>query len=123
MSRLHIMQVNGVNTYDVIVHSPTPAGNNDGGRAWSEVLVNSGQNVSQLPVGSGGGRISQAEANAIAAGTTFETKFSWQDPRPDGGAGANAERTSDLNIRAAQAVDQALAAFQVIHRFWGREVA
>jgi hypothetical protein len=123
MSRLHVMQSAGVNTYQVFVHTPTPAGNNAAGVAWSACLVNSGSNVSSMPVGSGGGRISNAENNAIIAGSTFETNFIWEDPRPDGGAGSAAARAADLNIRAEQAVAGALEEFQKRMRFFGHEVA
>lgn len=119
MSRLHVMQANGINQYDVVVHSPTPAGNNAAGRTWTEVLINSGLNVSTLPVGSGGGRISNAENNQIIAGTVFETRFSWgDDPTWN-----NATRQADLNTRAAQAVEAAVAEFQKQMRFFGHEVA
>jgi hypothetical protein len=113
------MQANGTNQYSVVVHSPTPAGNNSAGVAWSAVLVNSGSNVSQLPVGSGGGRIGNAENNAITAGTVFETQFSWGDDP----AWNNAMRQADLDIRAAQAVADALVEFQKRMRYFGYEVA
>jgi hypothetical protein len=113
------MASNGVNQYEVVVHSPRPAGNNAAGRSWTEVLVNSGSNVSSLPVGSGGGRISNAENNQIIAGDVFETRFSWGDDP----SWTNAERQADLNIRAAQAVEQAVAEFQRRMRFFGHEVA
>jgi hypothetical protein len=119
------MAANGSEQYSVFVHSPTPGGNNSAvpGVAWSAVLVNSGMNVTSLPIGSGGGRISQNEANAIAAGSVFETSFTWTDPRPDGGAGANAERAADLDARATQAVALALANFQRQMKYFGHEVA
>lgn len=119
MSRLHVMQANGVNQYDVVVHSPTPAGNNPAGVSWATVLVNSGEITSSLPTGSGGGRISVAEANQIAAGAVFETRFSWTD-NP---AWTNQERLADLNTRAAQAVAEAVAEFQKTMKFFGYEVA
>jgi hypothetical protein len=113
------MQANGNDQYDVVVHSPTPAGNNSAGVAWSEVLVNSLSNVSSLPVGSGGGRISNNENNAILAGTVFETRFAWTDLP----TWTNPERAADLNSRAAQAVTLAVADFQRRMRFFGHEVA
>lgn len=119
MSRLHVMQSNGTDQYDVVVHSPTPGGNNSAGVAWSAVLVNSGMNVSSLPVGTGGGRISTAESNQIIAGTVMETRFSWGD-NP---AWTNPERSADLNTRAVQAVTGALEDFQRRMKFFGHEVA
>jgi hypothetical protein len=113
------MQANGINQYDVVVHSPTPSGSNSANRTWVEVLVNSGSNVSTLPVGSGGGRIGNAENNAITAGSVFETRFSWgDDPTWN-----NAQRQADLDIRAGQAVADALIEFQKRMKFFGHEVA
>jgi hypothetical protein len=117
------MQSSGVNTYQVFVHTPTPAGNNAANVSWIDCLVNSGSNVSSLPIGAGGGRIGNSENNAILAGTTFETSFIWEDPRPDGGAGSAAARAADLNIRAGQAVAGALEDFQKRMKFFGHEVA
>jgi hypothetical protein len=113
------MQANGLNQYEVVVHSPTPAGNNSAGVAWSAVLVNGGNNASSLPIGAGGGRISQNEANQIAAGTVFETKFSWGDDP----AWTNPQRIADLELRAQQAVAEALTEFQKRNKFFGHEVA
>lgn len=119
MSRLHVMQANGINQYSVFVHSPTPAGNNSAGRAWTEVIINSGMNVSALPTGSGGGRIAIAENNAIIAGTVMETQFAWMDDP----AWTNPQRAADLNTRAAQAVAAAIEEFKKVNRFFGHEVA
>jgi hypothetical protein len=113
------MQSNGNNQYSVVVHTPTPAGNNSAGVPWSDVLVNSAANVSSMVVGAGGGRISNAEKTQIAAGSVFETQFSWGDDP----AWTNAERQADLNLRASQAVADALDSFQRRMKFFGHEVA
>lgn len=124
MARYHILGRSGLNRYTVVVHSPTPAGNNQAGVSWATVLVNSGKAAlgSELIVGSGPGRISNAENNQIIAGTVFESKMDWEDPVPgQTGAAANTARQNDLETRAAQSVTQAVALFQEQNLFWGHE--
>jgi len=119
MSRLHILTGGGNNTYNVVVHSPTPAGNNSAGVPWSDALKNSGGAATNMPFGNGPGQITNTEANNVTSGTVFETGFLWQD-NP---AWTNQERQNDLTIRAAQAVQAAQDDFQTRLKFFGREVA
>lgn len=119
MARLHIREQAGNNLYNVIVHSPTPAGNNSAGTAWSSVIQAALSPVTQMTIGNGFGQITNTEANAVAAGTVIETQFLWGDqPEWD-----NATRVADLNIRATQAVDDAVARIQERLKHFGRTVA
>lgn len=70
MSKIHILDRQNWN-YRVILHASTPAGNNSAGKAWAGILVAIGMQTT-MAVGIGPGQIAQAEADAIAAGTTME---------------------------------------------------
>jgi len=119
MARLHIREQTGPNIYNVIVHSPTPAGNNSAGVAWVAANLASNVSVTQMSIGNGVGQITNAEANQVAAGTVMETAFQWGDDP----AWTNAERLADLEIRAAQAVNDAVMTMQARLKQFGRSVA
>jgi len=119
MARIHVQRRVGLNTYDCVVHSPTPAGNNSAGFSWQTVLVNSGLNVTRLAPGNGAGQIAQAEANQVSAGSVIETSFVWEDDP----TWTNAQRLADLSIRADQAVSAALASYADLLKYYGATVA
>lgn len=119
MSRLHILQQNSFNNFDVVVHAPTPAGNNSAGVAWSDALKNSGLAVSSMVVGNGPGQITTAENNNVVGGTVIEARFVWGN-NP---AWTQAERNADLALRANQAVQSVLADYQQRLAFFGLTVA
>ncbi len=119
MPRMHILESSGNNIYSVVVHSPTPAGNNSAGVPIATAIQNSGNNVTRLVVGNGAGQITNTESNQVLAGTVIETEFQWQDDP----AWTNPQRTADLNTRASQAVEQSLAALAVKLKFFGQTVA
>ena len=116
--RLHILQEIAPNLYDVVVHTPTPAGNNQAGIAWSVALVNSGLAVTSLPVGNGPGQIASNEANQVTSGSVIETRFQWGDDP----AWTDQQRIDDLNLRAGQAVAEVLAVYSAKLRQFGRTV-
>lgn len=118
MARLHILQASGYNVYTVVVHAPTPAGNNLAGVSWATALQNSGLAGTQLTIGNGPGQISQSEANQIASGTIIEAAFQWGD---DPGW-TNQQRLDDLNVRATQAVNEVIAEFRQRLKFFGHTV-
>jgi len=120
MSRLHILQQSGFNQYSVVVHSPTPAGNNSAGVSWGTALANSGlQKQSVMTVGNGPGQIATAEANQVTSGSIIETMFTWQDdPTWD-----TPTRQADLNTRAIQAVNDATTNYGNLLKWFGLTVA
>lgn len=119
MSRLHILQQTSNNVYDVVVHAPTPVGNNSAGVPFATAIQNAGLATTTMTVGNGAGQITTAESNQVAAGTVVEAPFQWEDnPAWD-----NTTRTADLNLRAQQAVDAVLAAYGARLKYFGRVVA
>jgi hypothetical protein len=119
MARLHILQQSGINVYGVVVHAPTPVGNNSAGVPWSVAIQNAGFANTSLPVGNGPGQITQAEANQVEAGTLIEARFQWgNDP-----SWTNQERQDDLAVRAQQAVDDVTANLVARLKFFGFTVA
>lgn len=119
MARMHILEQSQPNLYNVIVHAPTPAGNNQAGIAWSTAIVNAGLARTALTTGNGPGQITAAEANQVTNGTVIEATFQWGDDP----TWTNAERLADLNTRATQAVDEVLANYAARLRQYGRTVA
>src|SRR5688572_20004677 len=101
---MHILQNAGINLYDVVVHSPTPVGNNSAGVSWATAVQNAGNAATQLTIGNGPGQITQAEANGVANGSVIETQFQWGDDP----AWTAPQRAADLETRAQQAVAEAV---------------
>lgn len=129
MSRMHILEQVQPNVYNVIVHAPTPAGNNSAGFAWSVVVAAAQTRLnrdgvvvgptSAMVTGTAPGQIDSAEAAQIAAGTVIEARFQWGDDP----AWTNPQRLADLNTRATQAVNAALADYAARLKQYGRTVA
>jgi hypothetical protein len=119
MARMHILQQVGPNLYTVIVHAPTPSGTNAAGVAWSAAIASAGLATTRMPIGTGPGQISQAEADQVQNGAVIEASLVWQDDT----AWTNAQRLSDLNLRAAQAVQAVADDHQRRLRFFGATVA
>ena len=119
MARMHILQQVGFNLYQVVVHAPTPAGNNSAGVSWATAIQNAGLGVTQMAIGNGPGQITTAESNTVTNGTVIEAGFQWGDDP----TWTNAQRQADLNTRAAQAVAEVTANFQNRLKFFGFTVA
>lgn len=77
MSSIHVLTGSG-GFFQVVVHSPTPAGDNAVGVSYETALKNSGNNVTVMPIGSGPGEITPAEATLVSCGAIIETRATWQ---------------------------------------------
>jgi hypothetical protein len=119
MARMHVLQASGNNVYSIVVHAPTPAGNNSAAISWATALQNSGLATTQLVVGNGPGQITNAESNQVLAGTLIEANFQWED-NP---TWTNQQRLDDLNLRASQAVAAVTADYQARLKYFGHTVA
>src|SRR5262245_49402651 len=119
MARLHILEQSGLNLYRVVVHAPTPNGNNSAGVAWTDAIKNSGLAQTVLSVGNGPGQITTAEANTVSNGTVIEAPFLWED-NP---SWTNQERQADLNSRAINIVNEVTADLQRKLKFFGFTVS
>jgi len=121
MSKLHLLESTPYPvTTRVIVHAPVPTGNNDvpdGGASWQAAGLASGDlGHTALTVGTGPGQITQAEADAIAAGSIVELEV---QVRLDSGGTLPAQRLATLNKYAAAAVRDWEPVFKAKHRFFG----
>ncbi len=105
MSSLHVLSGNGSGLYQVVIHTPTPVGNNSVGVSWATALINSGMAKTVMTVGVGPGQISQAEHDQIAAGTVIEAVTQWQDDPTF----STQARLDDFNLRTSQASAARLA--------------
>lgn len=119
MSRMHILRQTAHNTYEVVVHATTPAGSNSAGVSWATAIANSGPPATVMTVGNGPGQISNNEATQVANGSVIEVGYIWGDDP----AWTEQQRVADLELRAQQAVDEAIANLQARLRWFGRVVA
>ncbi len=118
MSRLHVLDQAQPNRYRVIVHAPTPAGNNSAGVSWATALVNAGLARNRLAVGAGPGQITSAEAAQVTAGTVLEVELTWDDnPAWD-----DTQRLADLTARADQHVAAILVEYAARLKWFGAVV-
>lgn len=115
MAKIHVLTGSGTNIYTVAVHATTPAGLNAAGILWSDAVKNSGRAVSILTVGNGPGQIQTNEMNQITNGALIEGVMQWGDDP----AWTNAERTSDLDIRASQLVTELLDRYSRELKYFG----
>jgi hypothetical protein len=115
MSQIHVLHSVGPNLYHVVVHGLAPAGNNRAGVAWSTAIKNAGLAKSQMVKGPGPGQITEAENNAVNAGTTLEGSFQWRDD-PNWDA---ATRKNDILGRADQLIADLSAHYQEQLGFFG----
>ncbi len=67
-----------------------------------------------MVVGTGAGQIANTESNAIAAGTTIEASFQYQDT-----ATTQAERLTALDLLATQYINELVARYQAELRYFG----
>jgi len=115
MARLHVLDRTRPETYRIVVHEVTPAGNNSAGVTWVSAIVASGRNQSILTVGNGPGQIGQNEMNSILAGTVIEASFEFQDDP----AWSPAERTAALDQVAGQTIAEMLAQYSADLKWYG----
>lgn len=115
MSKIHVLEGSGINTFTVAVHAATPAGNNAAGTLWADAIKNSGRATSIMAVGNAAGQITQAEMNQVQGGTVIEGVFQWGDDP----AWTNAQRQADLDLRATQLVTELLARYQQELKYFG----
>lgn len=115
MAAIHVLGATGNNTYTVVIHATTPAGNNSAGVPWSTAIKNSGRAVSVLTVGTGAGQTNQAEMNAILGGTIIEASLTWGD-NP---AWTDAQRIADIDLRATQLIAETIENLKRDLKFFG----
>jgi hypothetical protein len=115
MSKLHVLTGNNNNQYQIIVHIATPVGNNAAGVAWSQAVINSGRNVTSMPIGNGPGQIAQSEADQITAGTLLESSQTyWDDITLN-----TTQRLAALDAVATQMGNDAITNCQTQLKFYG----
>lgn len=109
----YVLDGDGNGAFQLVVHYLTPNGNNAAGTPWSTAIVNSGRNVTVLPIGAGPGQILQADHDAIAAGTMIEVIGAF------GGLGPIAQAPAALNALAATLIATDKARLQGLLNFYG----
>lgn len=115
MSRIHVLESVGLNTYRVVVHDTTPVGNNAASIAWSTAIQNAGLAVTTMIEGTGAGQISTAERATVLNGSVLEGSFAWQD-NPLWNA---TQRNADLDLRATQLIAELQARLSARLRYFG----
>lgn len=104
--RLHVLGQSEPGSYTIVVHQATPAGNNSAGFSWASVLVAAGKAQSVLTVGTGPGQTTQAEIDAIEAGTIIEGVFGFTDNPAWSPAQRNSELDAQATARLSNLVDR-----------------
>lgn len=115
MAKIHVLAGAGHNLYTVVVHAAAPVGNNLAGALWADAIKNSGNANSILTVGNGPGQILTNEMNQITGGTLVEGSFQWGDDP----TWTNAQRQTDLDLRASQLVAELMAKYQEDLKYFG----
>lgn len=110
MSKIHILDAQNW-TYNVVLHTSTPTGNNSAGKSWVDILIAIGIQTS-MTVGTDPGQITQTEADAIAAGTTMEIAASILAES----GGATPASLDDMTDRIIQVEKQKL---QLQYKYYG----
>lgn len=119
VAKIHVLEgggnQGGIYLYRVVVHTPTPAGNNLAGTSWIDAVKNSGTAESSMTPGVGPGQITNSELNNIQNGTVIEGTFVWGDDP----TWTNAQRQADLDLRANQMVAELLTNLQHKLNYFG----
>ena len=102
--------------YRVIVHRPTPPGNNSAQISWKNVLIGAGLNTTRMTEGAGAGQISTLEKSQIAAGDVIELEAT---VRAESGGSSNMQIRDALTMLIDQQVTAHLAALQHKYKFYG----
>lgn len=107
------------NVYTMVVHTATPVGNNSAGFAWSACLVSAGLNKTMLTVGTGPAQISQADADAIAAGTMAEGSFVYcDDPSL-----TNPQRNAAIAAQAVKCINDLKSSIAGSLKWYGQTIS
>lgn len=98
-NKIWILTADDSENYQCVIHTPTPAGNNSAGQSWASVLVAAGLASTVLLVGTSPWQQTQAEHDAVVAGTIIELVQTFSI------AGANANATQVAALRDQAATD------------------
>ena len=115
--KMHVLAGVG-GTFKVVMHEPTPAGNNSAGFPWSQAIVESGKARSMLRVGNPAtipGTITQSELDSIQAGTTLEASFNFT-PNPNH---TPAQMQAALDVEGAAAISDMINRYAVELKWYG----
>jgi hypothetical protein len=115
MALVHVLEyVDG--RFRCVLHTPTPAGNNSAGIAWSTVFLATGRSGRTAMVeGTGPGQIDPAEKAEIQAGTLLEFEI----PIEAASTMTGAQLQTLLQAQAAPLIAAQLAAWQSALKFYG----
>lgn len=93
MSKIHVLAGNG-GTYNLIIHTNTPAGINTVANSWKACIIAAGiAKTSSMDVGTGVGQITSSEAASILAGDVLEFSASIAN-NADGAAPSSGQLTT-----------------------------
>ena len=100
MAKIHVLEATEQGMYRVVIHTPTPVGNNSVGELWKDAALKGGDLGSTvLVIGTGPSDITQVENDSIVAGNTMELSTSFL---AESGGSTNPEVIAAL----AQMVDE-----------------
>lgn len=119
MSLLHILNAVDPNAqpnlYRAVCHIPTSTGTNSAGMLWTDVVINSGLNITSLSVGTGAGQISSSEKADIDAGRVTEVHVTIMDNPTL----ASSLRLAFIDSQTATVVSEIQANYARQYRWYG----
>lgn len=112
MALVHVLEKSDTH-YRVVIHKPVPAGSNNAGFTWKNVILGAGLNTTAMVEGALPGQISTAEKATIIAGDVFEVVLSL--PLFSGGTS-----TGQVAAIINESYDQRIQDLQERYGQWGR---
>lgn len=113
MSKVHVLTSDMSGNYHIVIHTPTPSGNNSAGVSWKTAGLNSGlMGITTLTEGTGAGQITTSERTTIISGDIIEIVTTI--PAESGGASSQS-----LDQMINQIINQTLSDLEKKLKYFG----
>ena len=117
MAKIHVLKADNNGKYSVVIHTPTPAGNNSVGESWKNAGLQGGDlGKTAMTVGTGPGQTTQIEFDSIINGDVMEFQGSFL-------AESGGTSTPEIIAALTQMVDQRIieekTRLQRVYKYFG----
>lgn len=117
MAKIHVLKADDDGKYSVIIHVPTPTGNNSVGKSWKSAALKGGDlGKTVITVGTGPGQTTQAEFDSLISGDTMEFSGAFLI---ESGGGSNAEVIAALNQMVNSRIVTEQSRLQRAYKYFG----
>lgn len=118
MAKIHVLKADNNGRYSVIIHVPTPSGDNSVGKSWKTAGLQGGDlGKTVMTVGAGPGQTDQTEFDAIINGDTMEISGTFLI---ESGGNSNAEVIAALNKMVDARILTEQARLMRVYKYFGR---